>query len=136
MKSRRRSTSSQGIHEVNMTSLIDVSLVLVVILLVTTPFAFQSSILVRSSVAAGRTAAVETQSERVEIEILSADSLVINRLPVSRSRLTETLTPLLAGTATRAVIVRCGGSVPHGAFVSILDDAKQCGASDIAILGE
>lgn len=135
MRFRRRETSQEGIREINMTSLIDVSLVLVVVLLVATPLAFQSSILVRSSVAAGQRSDVDTRTERVEIEILSADSLVVNRVPTPRAQLGETLTPLLAATTTGAVLVRCSDAVPHGAFVSILDEAKQCGAAGISILG-
>ena len=135
MKFRRRSNKQETISEINMTSLIDVSLVLVVVLLVATPLAFQSSILVRSTVAAGQQAEVDTKSERVEVEILNPEELIVNRIPTSRDDFAETLRPLLAASTTRAVIVRCGNDVPHGAFVSVIDEAKQCGASGIAILG-
>ena len=68
-RSRRR---TQGIYEPNMTPLIDVSLVLVVILLVATPMALQSSIAVaaRRPRAAGRRRWRAT--ERVEITIVVA----------------------------------------------------------------
>ena len=135
MKLRRKGETNQGINEINMTSLIDVSLVLVVVLLVATPLAFQSSILVRSSVSAGRQAEVETKTERVEIDVLSADSLVVNNLATSRANLTETLVPLIANSTTRTVIIRCQDGVTHGSFVAILDDVKQCGAAGISILG-
>ena len=44
MSRSRRARGAEGIFEVNMTPLIDVSLVLVVILMVATPLALQSSI--------------------------------------------------------------------------------------------
>lgn len=135
MRFRSSKSKQGGIHDINMTSLIDVSLVLVVVLLVATPLAFQSSILVRNSMSAGRAAPQESEVERVEIDILSADSLVVNREPINRGSLITTLRPLIAQSTTRAVIVRCRDGVPHGAFVSILDDAKQCGASGISIIG-
>jgi biopolymer transport protein ExbD len=33
------------------------------------------------------------------------------------------------------VIVRCAENVPHGTFVGILDEAKRCGAAEIAVVG-
>lgn len=135
MRFRSSKADKGGIHEINMTSLIDVSLVLVVVLLVATPLAFQSSILVRNTVNAGRSAQQESEVERVEIEIVSADSVVVNRNPIGRAHLASTLYPLISQSTTGSVIIRCRDGVPHGAFVSILDDAKQCGASAISIIG-
>lgn len=135
MRLRSPKSDRGGIHEINMTSLIDVSLVLVVVLLVATPLAFQSSILVRNTVNAGRSAQQESDVERVEIEIVSVDSVVVNRSSIGRAHLIPTLYPLLSQSTTGSVIIRCRDGVPHGAFVSILDDAKQCGASGISIIG-
>jgi biopolymer transport protein ExbD len=47
----------------------------------------------------------------------------------------QTLRPLLDRSASRMVVVRCADGVPHGSFVGILDEAKRCGASDIAVVG-
>ena len=54
-----------------MTPLIDVSLVLVVILMVATPLAFQSSIALRTAARSGRQAAVAARPERVEVNVLA-----------------------------------------------------------------
>ena len=124
-----------GIYDINMTPLIDVSLVLVVILLVATPMAFQSSIGLNNVAASGRTAPQTARAERVEVAILSEDSVRVNRSVVSRDRLDAMLLPLIAETATRQVVVRCADAVPHGTFVSVIDDAKRCGASQIAVIG-
>jgi biopolymer transport protein ExbD len=128
-------SKSPGIFDVNMTPLIDVSLVLVVILLVATPLAFQSGIGVRNAAAAGRKSEEKAKTERVEISILSSDSLTVNRSAVNRDALPAVLGPLLAASATRQVVVRCADDVPHGAFVGILDEAKAAGALQIAIVG-
>ncbi len=133
---RRRPQGPQdGIFEVNMTPLIDVSLVLVVILMVATPMAFQSSIAVQRAAQSGQKADVVAKAERIEIQILSADSLTVNRALVPRDRIEGTLRPLLDRSATRTVVIRCADGVPHGAFVGILDEAKRCGAADIAVVG-
>ena len=132
---RRGVKAPDGIHEVNMTPLIDVSLVLVVILMVATPMAFQSSIAVQRAAKSGQTAALVAHAERIEIQIVTADSVTVNRAPVPRSKIEGTLRPLLERSATRTVVVRCADGVPHGAFVGILDEAKRCGAADIAVVG-
>ncbi len=125
-----------GIDEVNLTPLIDVSLVLVVILMVAMPMVFQSSIAVRKAALAGQAAADPVRTERVEIAIVSEDSLRVNRTMFGRDQLRGALFALLAGSATGTVVVECAGSVSHGTFVHVLDDAKACGATQISVLGE
>jgi biopolymer transport protein ExbD len=126
----------EGIFEVNMTPLIDVSLVLVVILMVAMPMAFQSSIAIRNAAAGGKSEASPVRTERIELTIVSEDSLLVNRSLVSRAELVPALGPILAVSASRQVLVRCAGDVSHGAFVGVLDDAKACGAAQIAVVGD
>ncbi len=135
MAQRKNGDNGKGICDVNMTPLIDVSLVLVVILLVTTPMAFQSSIAVRNLAASGRAAPRLARAERVEISVLSQDSIRVNRTMVRRDELDGVLSPLIEATATRQVVVRCADTVPHGTFVEVLDEAKRCGAASIAVVG-
>jgi len=125
----------EGIHEVNMTPLIDVSLVLVVILMITTPMAFQSGIQIRNAASTGRAALQKVRAERIEITVVSQDSVIVNRTLMPRAALPGILRPLLDVSATKTVIVRCNDSVPHGSFVSVLDEAKSCGAAQIAVMG-
>ena len=125
--------SGEGKIEVNMAPLIDVSLVLVVILLLATPLAFESSIAVRQAAVSGKTASEESKKERIEIDILSNEVLVINRERVPYESLEEVLTPLLASSSEHQVVVTCEDVVSHGRFVSVLDQAKLCGAQKIAV---
>ena len=120
-------------NEVNMTPLIDVSLVLVVILLLATPLAFESSIGVRQAAASGKQATEESKKERVEIDILSDDVIVINREQISIDMLESTLTPLLVTSSDHQVVITCNDEVSHGRFVNVLDRTKQCGARKIAV---
>ena len=136
MAARRwRMRNPESIFEPNMTPLIDVCLVLVVILMVATPMAFQSSIGVQKAAKAGKAAAIAVKSERVEISIVSADTVTVNRTTVVRKDLPLLLKPLLQLSNTKTVIVHCADTVPHGAFVGVLDEAKQCGAAQIAVVG-
>ena len=131
---RPRKVHESGIHEPNMTPLIDVSLVLVVILMVATPMAFQSSIAVSRAAESGRKAD-PARTEWIEVTILSSDLLLVNRQEVPRSAFTAVLGARLAESATRRVLVRCEDAVPHAAFVSVLDDARACGAAGISVVG-
>jgi len=117
-----------------MVPLIDVSLVLVVILLVTTPMALQSGIAVARAAASGQKAQ-PARTERVEISILASDSILVNRLPVTRPALGARLRTLIDASATRQVVVRCADQVAHGDFVAVLDEAKAQGAAAIAVVG-
>jgi len=118
-----------------MVPLVDVSLVLVVILMLATPLALESSIAVRKSGASARRADARTKTERIELNIVSEDSVLVNRIQVRRAKLGMTLRPLLNESEFRQVVVVCAADVPHGAFVDVLDQAKMCGALDIAITG-
>jgi biopolymer transport protein ExbD len=132
---KRKPDDDQSMREVNMTPLIDVSLVLVVMLLLATPLAFESSINVQKSEATARSAEEPTHFERVEIKVISEDTVVVNRSRVPRETLSRTLRPLLLASSHRRVVVECNDRVSHGAFVNVLDQAKYSGAVEIAVLG-
>jgi biopolymer transport protein ExbD len=125
-----------GIHEINMTPLIDVSLVLVVMLLLATPLALESSIAVRKARKSAKVAENKKIEERVELNLVSEDSVRVNRDLVAREKLQLALRPLLEESSSRLVVVQCGAGVSHGAFVDVLDKAKVCGASEIAVSGK
>jgi biopolymer transport protein TolR len=126
---------TQGNYEINMTPLIDVSLVLVVMLLLLTPLAFESSIAVRKAASSAKKSVKPEKQERVELHIVAEDSVLVNRTPVARSELSEVLGPILEDMVQRRVVIDCADNVSHGAFVSVLDQAKLCGAAEIAVLG-
>ena len=125
-----------GIHEINMTPLIDVSLVLVVMLLLATPLALESSIAVRNARKSAVVAEKKKIEERIELNVVSEDSVRVNRDLVARNILHLTLRPLLEESSSGIVIVECEAGVSHGAFVDVLDQAKVCGASEIAVSGK
>ena len=70
---QRDQRSDKAIYETNLTPLIDVSLVLVVILLVATPLAFQSSFVVNSATQSARSA---SKQERMSGATASSDPLI------------------------------------------------------------
>ena len=133
---KRIRNEKHGVHEINMTPLIDVSLVLVVMLLLATPLAFESSIAVRKGKKSAKVGREKKTVERVELSVISEDSVRVNRDIIARSKLSLTLRPLLESNESRLVVVECGAGVSHGAFVDVLDQAKLSGAAEIAVTGE
>jgi biopolymer transport protein ExbD len=135
MRWNRKQEENGGLSEVNMTPLIDVSLVLVVILLLATPLAFESSFGVRKSTATARKASDEKKEARIELAIESDSTVRVNRTLVAIEDLGSHLAPLLAESSTQDVSVRCSDGVTHGTFVHVLDVTKMNGAKEIAVAG-
>lgn len=132
---QRRRYSEPGIYEPNMTPLIDVSLVLVVILMVATPMAYQSGIAVNSASKSGKKAETPEKVERIELAVAADGRVTVNRATVAREELERVLRPLIEATPNSIVVLRCDDTVPHGEFVSVMDEARQLGATKIAIVG-
>ena len=84
---------------------------------------------------AARKAAIVADTERIEITIVSQETVLVNKNQIPRSSLAALLKPLLDASPSKVVVVRCADGVTHGSFVSVLDDAKACGASQIAVVG-
>ena len=123
MRWNRPQNTDESMFDVNMTPLIDVSLVLVVILLLATPLA-----------TARRADDVEKEA-RIELAIESDHAVRVNRTTVPIDELGDILAPLIADSPTRDVTVKCEDGVAHGTFVHVLDVTKLNGARDIAIAG-
>jgi biopolymer transport protein ExbD len=125
-----------GMNEINMTPLIDVSLVLVVMLMLATPLAFESSIALREARRTAKAASEKTNDARIEIRIVSEDEVLVNRTAIARKSLGSTLRPMLEASTHGIVIVSCNKGVSLGTFVNVLDRAKVCGARQIAVTGD
>ena len=135
MRWNRQVQTDETEAQVNLTPLIDVSLVLVVILLLATPLAFESSFGVRKTADTARKASEEKKEARIELAIESDDRVRVNRTLVAVDDLGAALKPLLEESGSRQVTVECADGVAHGTFVHVLDVTKLNGAKDIAIAG-
>lgn len=121
--------------EVNMTPLIDVSLVLVIILLLATPLAFEASFALRQEANADTNVGEEAVVAKVSLDILSDSEVMVNDTVVSVQALPAAIAPLIAMAQNKEVAVRCADEVSHGTFVQVLDITKLSGAMGIAVAG-
>ena len=135
MRWNRIQENDGNLAEVNMTPLIDVSLVLVVILLLATPLAFESSFGVRKTAASARHASDLEKEARIELSIMSDNLVRVNKTEVTLDDLSDFLAPLLNESSNRDVTVKCEDGVAHGTFVHVLDVTKLNGAREIAVAG-
>ena len=135
MRWNRIQENDGNLAEVNMTPLIDVSLVLVVILLLATPLAFESSFGVRKTAATARQASDLEKEARIELSIMSDNLVMVNQTEVTLDDLSDFLAPLLNESSNRDVTVKCEDGVAHGTFVHVLDVTKLNGAREIAVAG-
>ena len=83
MRWNRPQNTDGSMTDVNMTPLIDVSLVLVVILLLATPLAFESSFGVRKTGATARRADEVEKEARIELAIETDQTVRVNKTVVS-----------------------------------------------------
>ena len=134
MRRRDQGAEAGPLSESNTTPLIDVSLVLVVILMVASPLAFESSFGVHKGAPLAQPAVIEDVPERVELAITGENRVEVNGRAVAIDQLAGALAPLLGtGAPKRDVAVSCADQVSHGAFVRVLDIAKLNGAANIAV---
>jgi biopolymer transport protein ExbD len=132
----KQKKSGDSMHDINMTPLIDVSLVLVVMLLLATPLALESSIAIKKGMDSAKSAEKKKVEERIELFVLSDEAIRVNKRTVNRDDLSEALRPLMESSTSRMVVIDCGDEVSHGTFVDVLDQTKLCGAIEIAVTGK
>ena len=124
-----------SINKINLTSLVDVSLTLVIIFMVAAPFVMQTGIKVTSSkmgAAEGKVA----QSENVNIYLSADGKIKVNGQPVSWEQLAAALRVAIPKSKDRMVILLASPKNHVKQIVDILDCARQQGAVKLAILKE
>jgi len=117
------SNDEEPITAINVTPLVDVSLVLVIILMVTTPMMSQS----RLSVTLPKAATDEHKNEEyVTITIDNKGATSVNEKQVyTPKELEQTIAIKLAKTNDKVVIIKADNDVDHGTVIDVMDAAKK-----------
>ena len=121
-----------SIMGINVTPIIDVALVLVIILMITTPIMTISDLAVDLPAAHVRAA---EQGERLNITVNPDGQVALDKMIIPRESLLGALTTRLATEQGKdlTVVVRADGHVPHKTVRGILADARHAGARRLAI---
>jgi biopolymer transport protein ExbD len=125
--------AEEPITDINLTPLVDVSLVLVIIFMAVAPFALQAGIKVLQSKASAQVGKVSL-SESVQVKLLKDGKLTINGAEVARDAYAQAVAEALAKSADKFVIVKADTDNRVGQVVGLLDDAKQAGALKMALM--
>lgn len=122
----------KSIMGINVTPIIDVALVLVIILMITTPIMTISDLSVDLPQAHVRAA---EEGERLNITLNPAGEVAVEKEIVAREDLLGTLSNRLRepGLDNLMVVVRADGGVSHALVRSVLKDAREAGARRLAI---
>jgi biopolymer transport protein ExbD len=126
--------SDTGLTEINLTSLIDVALVLVVIFMVMTPMILQSNITVSTPTVNNAAAGSEQTELRAELYLKQDGEVLINGVPIVPAAVPDSLRMLLSKSKKKLVVVSADEQVVHDHVVSVLDAAKQAGAQELSIV--
>lgn len=124
----------RGLTEINLTSLVDVSLTLVIIFMVSSPFVLQSGIKVSTPAVAKAKKVEEATDLKAEIYLKSDGSLLLNGNSVQVTLFSDSLRTLLAASVNKEVLISAEGEVFHDQVIAIMDEAKQCGAKKLSIV--
>lgn len=122
-----------SIDKINLTSLVDVSLTLVIIFMVVAPFVMQTGIKVTSS-KMGESKGKVVQSENVNIHLSADGQIKVNGQLVSWNELANVLRISIPKSKNRMVILLASPQNHVKQIVDILDCARQEGAKKLAIL--
>lgn len=119
------------IADINMIPLIDVSLILLIIFMVITPFLVQSQIQVnlpKASAAAGG-----KDENVITVQLAANGSMTVEGRLVSAGKLERELMLRLSKSYNKTVLVQADKTVSIDRVVTVLDAAKKLGAGKVGI---
>jgi biopolymer transport protein TolR len=121
----------KSLSEINVTSLVDVTLVLLIIFMITSPL-MQLGIQVNLPQAAAKT--VETKGN-LTITIKKDATVLIGDKAVPLAALPEELNQARE-EGKKGILIRADEAVPYGAVVRVLDLARKSGIQDVGLVTE
>lgn len=129
MKYKPRSEEFTSLAGVNIIPVIDVSLVLLIILLATSPILNLPGFEVKLP----KAVTAESKEKNISISVSLKGDLAVNEANVNMETLIPALQKELADKKEFLVIIRADQGVPYGQVESVMDLAKKAGAQRIAI---
>lgn len=126
----RRSPYST-VADINVTSLVDVMMVLLIIFMLTAPF-IQAGIQVKLPKAKST---VIKETDAVIVSVTKDRKVYVNNDLVPEEQLGSTLATLKAAGEER-IFVRADQDVPYGAVMSVIGEVKAAGISDVGMITE
>ncbi|HVH11478.1 MAG TPA: biopolymer transporter ExbD [Longimicrobium sp.] len=120
-----------GIHEINMTPMIDVLLVLLIIFMVMQQ-GLQRGLSVQ--VPPVQDSPMAPPPESLVLEVEPGGRYLLNRQLVPAGRLEETLAEVFAGRERRVLFVKGAEATPYGEVVGAVDASRAAGAQVVGLV--
>ncbi|MDH7570040.1 MAG: biopolymer transporter ExbD [Armatimonadota bacterium] len=125
----------QPMAEINIIPLVDISLVLLIIFMVTTAFVKEAGLNMKLPKAVTTEAAPEKQQD-ISIAVTRDQKLYLDGRPTTFPHLREALRQRAAKSTQERVIVKGDQSVVYGNVIRVIDEVKRAGFSHIALATE
>lgn len=126
-----RKSKYSSVSDINVTSLVDVTMVLLIIFMLTAPF-IQAGIKVKLPKAKST---VIKETEAVVISVNRDGEIFINNEKVEDEQLGDALTTLKVAGEDR-VFVRADKDVPYGVVMNVIGEVKGVGINDVGMITE
>lgn len=132
---RRFLGGSSGLDQINVTPFVDVVLVLLIIFMVTAPFAVSG---VNIDLPRNNTDSITAVKDPVVVSITSKGDFYFGDERVVAEQLLPTLKRVaeLQKTDTKSMYIRADQQVPYGTVMRAMEAAKQAGFSRIGMMGK
>jgi biopolymer transport protein TolR len=126
-----RKSKYSTVSDINVTSLVDVTMVLLIIFMLTAPF-IQAGIKVKLPKAKST---VIKETEAVVVSVNKEGEIFINNEKVEAEQLGDALMTLKVAGEER-VFIRADKDVPYGAVMNVIGEVKSAGINDVGMITE
>ena len=128
MKSRLYSYAP--ISQINITSLVDVTMVLLIVFILVTPIMLHGINVQLPQASSGR---MDVSKDAITISISKYGSLYLDNARVTYESLKKRLKIIVGSTQNTSVIIKADKSVEYGEVVKVLDIVRKSGVSKVAL---
>lgn len=129
-----KNKGDHGLCEVNLTSLVDVCLTLVIIFMVSSPFVMQSGIKVSTPSLEKARKVDEATDLKADIYLKTDGTIWLNGDSLAPAAFSDSLRALLSASRSKLVLISAEDEVLHDRVIAVMDQAKQCGADKLSIV--
>ena len=124
-----------AITGINVTPLVDITLVLLIIFMVTARFISEPSLGVNLPKASA-SASTEQQDRRVYLTVNTQKQIFLNNAPVNEQELAAKIQQLLKEKPDLSLVLRADKDVSHGDVMRVLDIVREQGVTQFGIAVE
>ena len=133
MKVGQRKGKHKLIAEINMIPFIDVSLVLLIIFMVMTPFLVKSQLKVNLPKAESAEQAAADERDMIDIQVDKDGAISVNGQTVAPDAVEAALRNVLLDVENQPVVIHADREVPFQAVVTVMDAAKKLGVAKLGV---